>query len=95
MRTGDGHKLHHGNLHLDIWNYSFTTRVVKHWNWNTNKTDLTELHALHAPVLSGRSSHTTSRAPFQSKLFYDPLTLRVTYIEAMAAKLFIYFLASM
>lgn len=36
MKKGDEHKLHHKNLQLDM--IFFSTRLVKHWNWDTNKT---------------------------------------------------------
>lgn len=52
--------------------------------------DLTELPALHGPILSGRSNQTNSRAPFQTKLFYQPVILRVPQLEAMASFFFSY-----
>lgn len=91
MTKGDGCKLHHGNLQLDIWRF-FSPQVWSNTGTGTQiRLDLTELPALHGPILSGRSNHMTSRAPFEPKLFYDPVILRVTYTEAMASIFFFFF----
>lgn len=66
----------------------FSTRVVKHCNWDT-RPDLRKLPAPQGLFLSRRSNHMT-KAPFPPKLFYDPVTLKVTYIEVMGSIYFSY-----
>lgn len=72
--------------YMDFFNFFFLPQGLS--NTGTGKQvrlDFTEPPALHGPILSERSNQMTSRAPFKTKLFYQPAILRVPQLEVMSS----------